>query len=417
MEARALHVLLAPVLLAAQTFASDVWLVGTGGVATIDEAIALAADGDVVLVGGGTYPGFTLAAKSLVIVADEGARVVIDGTVIVHSLAFGQTATLQGLEIQVQGLETGLCTIANEGAVWIEECEVRTSTSYGARPGLEAVACASVVVRRSSIVGGHGGWEYGDPGGPAVSVRESTAGFFSCTLTGGEGGWSGAFWGSCETDGGKVGGPGVLTENATVLLQDVAAQGGRGGSGDYCSLGSPAMCGDGGPGGAGLVCTGAGETTLVGVTLLGGAGGYAGDFPCSEGPVGAPLVDLGTTPPVVIDATPVELVADSPLREGALAVVVGSSAPGDLVAVYASFEPAMLELSSLLGVLLLAPPQVFLGASVLPASGAFQLQESVPDLGASVDALSLRLQAVVLTASGAVVLGEPATLVLLDAAF
>ncbi len=75
--------------------AGDVWEVGGGGLG-ISEAVALASDGDVILVHAGTYPGFTVAGKSLVVAADAGEAPLIQGTVIVHSLADGQTSRSKG---------------------------------------------------------------------------------------------------------------------------------------------------------------------------------------------------------------------------------------------------------------------------------------------------------------------------------
>jgi hypothetical protein len=62
-----------------------------------------------------------------------------------------------------------------------------------------------------------------------------------------------------------------------------------------------------------------------------------------------------------------------------------------------------------------ALPWIPLGSAVLPPHGAFELQAQVPDLGASVQGLALRLQTVGLSTSSAFHLGEPATIVLLDA--
>jgi hypothetical protein len=399
-------------LLAPCAAAADVWVVGAGGLATIGEAIALASDGDIVLVHGGTYPGFTLAGKSLVIVADAGESVVIDGAVAVHGLTAAQTATLQGLRILGNPVDPALRATLSDGALWVEDCEVNSSTTKA----LQAVACASVVLRRSSFAGGDGS-VHSDPGQDAVVLRELAAAVFSCVMTGGEGGIGGDEPEcACTDDPGGTGGVGVSAKNCLGLLQASTIQGGTGGIGDCCSGDDP-YCGSGGSGGTGLFCMGAGQITLVQTALSGGGGGFAG-YPaitCSDGGDGDALVLLGGS----VDELPLvsrSLAVSSPVREGQTAVAVASGEPFELLAIYASTGTALNVLPSVSGFQLLKPPFLLLGATVLPADGEFQVQATVPELGAAVAGLTLRLQVVRLPPTGGFVLGEPATLVLLDAA-
>jgi hypothetical protein len=404
---------LAPLALLAAPCAADVLEVGHGGLATIDAAVALASEGDVILVHAGTYPGFTVAAKSLVITANAGEDVVV-GSVFVQDLGAGQSLTLQGLRIQ--GIEDfALQASDSAGAVWIEDCELEGHESSSpwspGRGALMASGCASVVLRRSTFVGGFGGLLSGGPGGDALVLRESTVAVFSCSIEGGYGGFGGDDILGCSGEDGQRGGDGIVTELGELLLQASTVIGGHGGMGDSCA--ASGGCGAGGYGGTGLVCSG--PTTLVQSSLLGGLGAGP-SFPCGAGQPGDPVKLLGGTL-AQLPLTATALAAASPLREGEVAQAFASGEPFQPLAVYASFAPALIELPGAAGFQLLGPAVVLLGAAVLPASGELALEQLVPDLGASVQGLTLRLQAVSLSSSGGFALGEAATLVLLDAAF
>jgi hypothetical protein len=393
---------------------ADVWEVGGGGAATIDAAIALASEGDVILVHAGTYPGFTVTAKSLVITADEGENVFVHGSALVQGLGAGQSLTLQGLRAQASGY-FALHASACAGALWIEDCEVEgyesVSSGYPGGEALTAQDCASVVLRRSTFVGGFGGLISGGPGGDAVVLHASNVAMFSCSVEGGYGGFGGYDWiFGCSGENGAPGGDGIVTELGELFFQASTVTGGDGGLGDFCSASSG--CGEGGNGGTGLVCSG--PTTMVQSSLFGGAGAPDAHI-CGGGDPGQPVKHLGGTL-AQLPLTATALAAASPLREGELAQAVASGEPFQLLAVYASFAPALVELPGAAGFQLLAPAVVLFGAAVLPASGELTIAGHVPDLGASVQGLTLRLQAVGLSSSGGFMLGEPATLVLLDSA-
>jgi hypothetical protein len=422
----ALALLAVPAAAPTPTATADVWEVGGAGLATIGDAVALAADGDVVLVHPGTYPGFWIGGKSITVVASAGAAVKVAGTVAVYALAGDQAVTLQGLQIWGGFGDAGVRATANDGALWIEDCTIHGSASLeDAAPAMQVVSCASVAVRRSTLVGGSLGFFFDSSdyvaGGPGASVRESTAAFFACTLAGGQGAdvLDLNFWGDCDEEPGGPGGDGLHVESSTVLLQDVAVKGGRGGTGAGC-VGPGPGCGPGGSGGDGLVAVGSGQITLIGSTLAGGPGGSAGGDPlhCPHGADGQAEVLEGSQPPLVLSTTPVALEAGSPLREGELAAVAASGEPGALLAVLASGgAPASGELPGAVGQLLITPPAILLGAAVLPPGGTVLFQTTVSEIGAGVDAFPLRLQTLALTGAGELVLGEAATLVLLDAAF
>jgi hypothetical protein len=163
----------------------------------------------------------------------------------------------------------------------------------------------------------------------------------------------------------------------------------------------------------------ASTVTLVGSTLVGGAGGSPGLSPggeCVPGADGDPTSVLAgsltelAVPARTLDVPPL-------LREGELATIAASGEPFELLAVYAALDVGSFPLPSVYGSLFLAPPGYLLGAALLDASGTLALQATVPDLGVGAEALRLWMQVVSLPTSGGFVLGEPALLVVLDAAF
>src|SRR6185295_13168121 len=70
---------------------------GRGDQLTIAAAVAAASDGDLVLVRSGTYAGFVVDDKALVITIDVGALVTIEGTIEIDNLAAGKSLVLAEL--------------------------------------------------------------------------------------------------------------------------------------------------------------------------------------------------------------------------------------------------------------------------------------------------------------------------------
>src|SRR5690349_9408266 len=72
---------------------------GRGDQLTIAAAVAAASEGDLVLVRSGTYAGFVVDDKALVIALDVGALVTIEGTIEIDNLAGGKSLVLEGLSV------------------------------------------------------------------------------------------------------------------------------------------------------------------------------------------------------------------------------------------------------------------------------------------------------------------------------
>ena len=96
--------------------------------------------------------------------------------------------------------------------------------------------------------------------------------------------------------------------------------------------------------------------------------------------------------------------------------VIVSGAPQEVVFAYASLETDFVEVPGSYGLRLLGEPGTLLGNATLSDAGTQVLHSLVPDLGPSAQGLPLHLQVVAVTPTGPV-LGEAATVVVLDSAF
>jgi hypothetical protein len=117
---------------------------------SLTAAVQAAGNGDVLLMRSGTYSqAFTIDGKSLVLAADTGAAVDLQGwPVTIRNLGTSQAVTLRGLH----GFATGWKLESNAGTVWFEDCFLEFGGAFD--PGtISAVDCAHVVVTRCEIVG------------------------------------------------------------------------------------------------------------------------------------------------------------------------------------------------------------------------------------------------------------------------
>ena len=158
----------------------------------IAQAVAAAAEGDVIRVWPGTYDPFAVVGNSLSIVpASPGTPFVVNGLVEVRDLLPGQAFELHGL--------TGNGVLDNPrihmrdclGAVRIYDCDFRGVGSNLPR-GVACIVerCVNVSMVHCSLTGGTG---YGDelggfPGFAGVYLADSYASLVRCSALGGRGG-------------------------------------------------------------------------------------------------------------------------------------------------------------------------------------------------------------------------------------
>ncbi|MCK6447065.1 MAG: hypothetical protein L6Q99_11805 [Planctomycetes bacterium] len=207
---------------------------GTANFATVQAAIDAASDGAVILVGPGTYPGFQVSNKSLVVAAAMPGTVMIAGVVTISGLTGSKSVLLSELAVQSQ-----LAVLNCSGHVRVQGSDF----SYPPAGGGYCSAPPS-------------------PGSPAARIVNSTkVAFVACQLTGGDGDDFLTF-DDCSCFDPGTGGSGLDATNSSVALYDCVVAGGIGGASECL----PARGGIG-------VAAGGGSIVASNTQFIGGAGG------------------------------------------------------------------------------------------------------------------------------------------------
>jgi len=181
---RLLRALCAALLTLPAVSAQTLWTVDDDGGADaldIPAAVALASDGDVILVEPGSYSGFTLDGLGVDVVGRAGALVV--GTVDVRDLGAGQDIVLRGLEIDAAPggvFGTGVRLTDCDGLVLVEDVHVTDTTL-----GFEITRCADVGLMRCSAFGTSS--ILASQPGRGVLADDSSVSLYACDFRGGSG--------------------------------------------------------------------------------------------------------------------------------------------------------------------------------------------------------------------------------------
>jgi len=400
--------LCALVLLAAPAATQGaVWIVDDDGGAGVDAtdvqaALALAADGDVILVRDGTYPAFTAAARALVVAADAGARPVLTGTCRVENLTGAQSFVLRGLELVPDGPVPGQLDLRTSlGPIWVEDVQAEAAGAIQC----DATAWMGGTLAASGVVSG-------------LRTFDARAAVYDLTVQAGDG-----------ADGfvddklgiplpGGQGGHGLRCDGADeVFVSGGLLAGGDGGDG--LAPDPPDPCSAGGPGGSGLAVFS--EDALVrrlDTDLVAGAGGQGGAG-CPDGAAGTETLFLpaGNEPLVELDGSAHRVTSNGPVREGGTLALTFEGEPGDTVFVLWSPTQGHQFLQGSKGVLVVGAPLFVLPATfTLPGSGTLMLPATLPELGPGVASVVLYVGASFVSArTGKKTLGSATAVILLDA--
>jgi len=408
---------LACLALASSATARDILVVDQAGgpgfdFLELDAAVASAQNGDVLIVREGDYGGWILIdGKGLSLVGEAGAEVLVQD-VDIRNLAAGQTASLTNLKIRSTG-NTGSDTVLSlgirdcAGAVWLQDCTVRTRTVGLVAVGgpAEVIDCDQVGFARCTLSGelDPGGFAFFF-GGPGLFVQNSTVTIHQSDLLG--------TTGVAGTTG--PGPAGLEVASSTVFLSDSILRGGQGAAG-ASQLG---FCTNGAEGGPGLLLgEGDPQVRTQDVTLVPGAGGpggvgVPGPF-CAAGPDGVEsTVTSGSVLPVA--AGPRSLHVTTPVREGETLTSTYTGVEGDLIfgfwSLNAGVSPIFAELG---GSFLPAIPVTTLTYHGLaPLGGEVALTVQVQELG--VPGVTIYVQALFGNVSEGLVLSNGTQTVLLD---
>jgi hypothetical protein len=164
------------------------------------------------------------------------------------------------------------------------------------------------------------------------------------------------------------------------------------------------------------------EAEMLETHLAGGSGGGAGYCGLGYGHSGTQGAASSVSGGSVIATLPGSkrvLDAASVVRELAPLSITFQGQPGDVVGLLMSTSTSFRFSSAEEGVQLVDvhPPALAAWLGVADASGSLSTQYTFNDLGAGVQSKQYFLQAIVLSASGARLLGSPVSLTVLDSAF
>lgn len=300
----------------------------------IQTAILAAAEGDVIVVGNGTYPGFVIDGKGVSVVAMQGHQALIEGPVRVRNVPAGSTVLLSGLQVAATyALPTNaspppvLELAANAGSVRVEACRIGHVVVPPSCSRLWGVTAAHLIdspdvsfvdCELSGSDGTTNHWSLylcdGMPGGHGLLMEQgSRAALENTSVRGGLGGHGGIFGGD--------GGSGARVLDSWLFATNSAFQGGRGGNAQ------DTFAYQDGHGGHGVFSNAPSHLVHVDCTFTAGMAGWG----TGNGLPGQPLAGPGTSE-ALPGPTPVLLAPRLAVAGGTASLVLGG-VPGDEVRV------------------------------------------------------------------------------------
>jgi nitrous oxidase accessory protein NosD len=162
---------------------------GTANFSDLQSAIDAAVDGDVLLVGEGTYAGFTIDDKDLFIAAKPSASVKVDGTVVVRNLS-SRNVVLCGLVLRgpaLSPLGPALVLQNDAGHVRLQGCTIQP-VADSSQDAIVATGADKVVFASCTIAGADGRDSYGyagERGGVGLRADSSQVLLYDTQIFGG----------------------------------------------------------------------------------------------------------------------------------------------------------------------------------------------------------------------------------------
>lgn len=360
--------------------------------ATIQAAVDVASDGDVVLVRSGAYDGFVVVDKDLSIVADVTGGAKIHGEIAVMGLAASKTIVLGGLSVTPTGPSGALRANDNEGLLWIDDCLFLPNPSrpcVAPEPCVSIQLCQRVAFIRSALFGATANPGEGS-GGDALLVLDSTVAVHMTRVAGGL-----ASFDSCGAvlDGGDGGNGMRVSGDAQVYFSGGTIHGADGASGVHG--------GAGGDGGSGLTGSESSELATFGTEFFaGGAGMGCGGVQCPDGTAGVeldgePVDHLGVAPYVA---------GAAPVQQGTQSTMVLYGDGGDRVLLRIADDASFEFDANVRGVQLVRGGRI-LSVGQLPPSGAAGVQLFVPYIAPPGGAQRYFVQAIHRSTSGVLTFG------------
>jgi len=287
--------LLAPLALACAAHATEFVVDDNGGpgvdFTTIQAAIDVAQPGDHVRVRSGTYAGFVIDGKWIVVAEEPGADAWITGRVVVRNVPITGGVQCIGLRIEpsIATRDAALEIGPSSGPVAISRCTVSGRNSSIPSAAVRVTDAQRVLFHDASMSGGHASSVNSSSIGAAgIEVATSSVELHGCIATGGRGGSN---WDGTDNDtlfDGQLGGPGLRVASGSAHAERSNFVGGRGG--DSSSHFLDLRCA--GDGGSGVLSSGGSFAHYLCTFTPGAAGIDQSIWSCNGAP-GATISPVG----------------------------------------------------------------------------------------------------------------------------
>ncbi len=258
---------------------------------TIQAAVDTAQSGDHVRVRSGTYAGFVVDGKWLVVAEEPGADALVTGRVLVRNAPITGGVQVIGLRIEPSTAPGGASLEIGPsiGHVTLSRCTMRGWNAASPLAAMRVTDAQRVLLHDCSANGGHAAAvNSSSVGAPGIEVSTSSVELHGCTTTGGRGGSN---WDGSDNDtlfDGQLGGAGLRIASGGAHAERSTFVGGLGG--DSSSHVFDIRCA--GDGGSGVLVWGGTFAHYVS-TFTPGAGGIDPSIWSCNGAPGAPISPVG----------------------------------------------------------------------------------------------------------------------------
>lgn len=402
---------------------------GTGNV--LQAAIDAAADGDTVLVHGGSFDDVTIARKALTLVAEPPLGTLVS-SLAVSAIPAGKRCVVAGIDVAPPPNTIAVLVTGCDGSVRVEDVRANRDFAHSV-DALVVTASSDVACVRSAF---HGGAQIPTPGpnatpsyvaGRGVVCVGSALALYTCFANGGAGQTDHFINPAFATSGAGAGGVALSVDgSSTVFAGRSTFEGGVGGDGRAlacvaipCGIAPSA----GADGGAGIVAAPGATVATLDVVVQGGAGGAGGAggqccpqtawLDASAGQPGA--AEQGSITHFSGGCT--TIFAPTVVRAGDMLPLSITGTPGDVIFLAVSSQTRYAFDPFYSGVFLFGPAARRSSFGIVPGSGVLNVSIPAGSLPSGAQSVERYLQVLARDPMGQLRLGAATFVTVLDPAF